>query len=352
MDRVGTIGVSRIDNSKLDYLKQLIKVYHRQLKKLPTIGYMLQKVDLTKDELRVYLKNLQDSNFLIKDQGVLRLNKEEIIDIKEDKEKLIDKDIDFSKKMIFKNYSVMEILRWVFLFIGLGAAYMSILYSFKWLVDFMDQFSAFLLSTIVVLFSIASAEMIIYFRQKGKKTLFILFIVLWSVVTIFSMLSTVAGQYNAKIHDLSKRFEQISEEENKIDSRHEFDTLRRSFLEAKEKLSLDCTRFQKMLSEFDTIEKINKEKKSYSSLNWQYNQCKKELSILDGKIESNFNKSKNERNSVKSIPPDFFVWLSKIFGLSPALTQFLMAIFPAIFIDLVAPISFGIFMFLKTEKVL
>ena len=83
--------------------------------------------------------------------------------------------------------------------IGIGAVILSIYYTYVWLAEFLNMFLALLLSTIMIAFSVMAFEVMVIFWQNKQRGVIPLFCLLWLVVLIFSMISTIAGQYNSRM---------------------------------------------------------------------------------------------------------------------------------------------------------
>jgi hypothetical protein len=350
----------KIDDNK-EYLKNIILRFFKKKKSVPSIGWTYkaigEKRNITLNEINVLYAQLLADGFLLlkKNDIVLNPNKNYatknldsdvvtgIIHKRKDKKK--------EKEFVQENEPIRKKQAWwryVFIFIlsliGIGAAYMSIDYSYVWLLDFLTPFKAALLATIMVLFAISSFDLIILFKQKKKYLFFIVFIFLWIIVTFFSMVSTVAGQYNVRMEDLQKRY--------KIENRANYAEQKRleymnRKIDLREKLSAlknDNKYYQGLLFQYDSPEKIQQHKKMYNYLQKHARQTRWRINKTMTRINAVENNDKYIGNKK---PVDFYVWMSLLTELTPEMIQFLLSVFPAIFIDLIAPLSFAVVMFVR-----
>jgi hypothetical protein len=197
----------------------------------------------------------------------------------------------------------------------------------------------------MVTFAVCAFELIILFKQSKHFLLVGIFIILWIVVTVFSMVSTVAGQYNAKINLLTDRYKEEVIQRDQDNSRSEFLEQKKEYQDTLQILRKDISYYGSLLSEFNTREAIAKDQIRYNSISWNYRKIKNEIEILSKKL-STLRQSK-VKHSIKKSAPDFYMWVSNLWGWDPEMIQFWMSIFPALFIDLIAPISVAVFMFVK-----
>lgn len=89
--------------------------------------------------------------------------------------------------------SVVDLL---LLFVGTTATYLSVKYTFEWHLYTGDPFlEALGFSLVVVLFSVIIFEFAVQEWREGKRRTASIFFVMWFIVAVYSMQTTVAGQY-------------------------------------------------------------------------------------------------------------------------------------------------------------
>jgi len=349
--------------------KKLLISYFKKFNKMPGLAWLRNKTNFDKNKIYELTRQLRKEKFLLIKNEKLIINPDIALDKPRRKvfpqfKKINDKNFitPFSLEKLKKNahqlFSFKEInkkklntnnwiivLRYILLTIGVGATYMSIYYSDNWLREFLNPFRALLLATIMVTFAVSAFELIILFFQRKRYFLIFVFSFLWAIVTIFSMVSTVAGQYNARIEKLNTQYKQeklVTDNDRKY---KEYTEQKEEYLDRKKILTNDIKQLQNILGQYVTKEMIEENKKQYTNFRWRFYQSKKELNQISKKLK-NLRKNTNIK-IVKKNSPDFYLWMSRIFRWRADMIQFWLSVFPAMFIDLIAPISFAIVMFVR-----
>lgn len=335
------------------YINKLIFFYYKRTGKEPDFSYVendekIKRAKFATDNLK---KKFNEQLKLVKEQ----LKKEKALEQKEVILKTLQKNFQSVKNKIpeIKNnslktlkventYLLINYLRYVLLVIGFGAIYMSVYYSYEWLNDFLSPFKAAMLASIMVMFAVSAFELIILFRKEKKYYLVILFSFLWFIVTIFSMISTVAGQYNVRIADLTERYQNQSLKEKQVQDKIDYKEQKAELRSTLADLRKDNNYYQKQLNRIN----IKENEKQYRYLSWNLRRVQNRIEKILKELDSLRTSGKFEK-VIHKRPPDFYLWVASLFGWKPDMIQFWLSVFPAVFIDLVAPISVAVFMFVK-----
>lgn len=317
--------------------------YYKQYKKFPKLIKIKNNTEVEDKQLKIilqllinkkYLKRI-GNNYYFPEQKVTRKRK---------------------KKIEIKKINMDNIKLYILFFflgiISIIATILSIYYTTIW---FMSRTSnlwiSFPLSFIMVGFSVSAFQVI--FLLKQNKNYFSSFIVsiLWAIVLILSMSSTIAGLYN------QSRESEIVYIKETNDNTH---LLYQELINQENNITIDIEdkikerkRYVNILQEFDTDEKIKENEK-------QINKYRNTIYYLDleiKKLKENLNKIIEEKKSllaenknIKNIEKeDFFDWASKILKIKASIIQFCLYLFPAIFIDIIAPLNFSIILFYKRK---
>lgn len=248
--------------------------------------------------------------------------------------------------------------------IGSGAAVISIYYTSIWLIEFLPFGLALLLSSIMVGFSVSAFEAIILFlsgqvtkSRISKMSIVSGMAVLWIIVTFFSIMSTVAGQYNKHVSNLKVeaksgvstgkiRWSLLKERKHDI---------RKRLSEYRQQTSV----LNKIISGMDDVESRLKNSGLWYESQYKLRKANKQISALSKKMgvvrkeeRALLKESRKEgillSNSKKDIP-NFYGWLAKILGVAEDKVQFIMSLFPAIFVDLIAPVGIAMSLFLRNK---
>lgn len=344
-----TLGNGR-DREILESLKSYIKRYYNHNKKMPTYKLLMEKFNVTKHQLKIYFDILTHSGFL-----KLRYRHYKPVDEK-------SKEIKIEKKETNKKYDwILLALRIIMFFIGIGAIIISVYYTTIWFDEFLDIFLSILFSVIMVAFSVGTFEVIIIFKQNKQYVLIVPFIFLWIIVVGFSMMSTVAGQYNQRM--------EVSEEyttENYGISYKK--TIYDTYIEEEERIQkqLDSKgqrldKLNEMLSEFDLEQLKDKSiKKIYDGIIKEVHVIENEMRILredleeKGRRREEYLKENEEKIGITEETEvrrkSFYEWTGSIFKIDAIYIEFWLSIIPALFVDIIAPLSVAVGMFLKRKK--
>lgn len=341
----------------LQYLKLLLIKYDVLKQELPTTDYITNKMDLEKETVEKYLAYLRRKGFISNERVVsaeiekyisrkkalIPRNSPEIV-LSELSPLTVAKSVQSKKQFEFSINSIV-ILKIVLSLIGVGAVYMSILYSVDWLCAFLSFPNAVLLGSIMVIYEVASFELIFLF-WKRVPLLSVVFGVLWVVVTLFSMISTIAGQYNKKLDTDQKSYNQQNVEFQNKEEVFQWKEQKELYEENLKKLDSEFIRVQSLIGGFD-LSKLEENRSLYNNLNWQFKIVKRERE--KARQEYNLHMHQRPKESMTANSANFYDWLGSIFVIPPDIFQFILSLFPAVFIDLVASFTFAVVMFYKPE---
>lgn len=355
--------------NKKEYLKKIINFYYEKKNHIPGIEWiqkrMKMKTSITIEEIEKLIKELLEEGFLKKTNlsyilgSIDKEKKKEIQKITEENPisnidtairckcqelPLLSPPITSSLKKNFRTQSIwIDVLRYILLFIGLGAVYMSIYYSYIWLLDFLSPARALLLSLIMICFAVISFELIVFFYQLKKYVLVGIFAIMWFVVTFFSMISTVAGQYNSRMDTISKRYENQKNIESSNREYTEYIEQKEELQDALKILKQEYNTYQTLLLSY-TQEKIDNDKMNYEAIQWRKNKAYGEIQTLLSLLNK-LRQNKEARKVIDKSVPDFYLWMGGLWHWKAEKIQFWLSIFPAIFIDILAPLSFAVVIF-------
>lgn len=197
---------------------------------------------------------------------------------------------------------------------------------------FMPRIWAVLMAIAIVSFSAFSFTVSSYLEEKWRY----LWYAMWVVAISYSITTGVAGQFE-KYQGISiatrtqeRKEGTVNEHREAIVSRIEMLTKDTELLHAERRV------YAELLADIGS----SPERRSQFSNSW--NITSNNLTRVSKLIEENnseiFALRKQSLGVQVSVErEDFFTYLSKVSGLSPTLLQFLVSIFPAIFIDLISP---------------
>lgn len=224
-----------------------------------------------------------------------------------------------------QGFSVMFIVA-LLGFTSLISGYISTLHTATYLYDYVDMISAWLMSSSVTAYNATAFEVSVIFKSKKRYGLTFVFITLWSMVTLFSMATTVSVFYD--------RFNfteaQIAQENKQSDS----NKLSLELLRTKEKDIREAIEFKKKDIEY-------RQEKDYATT-----AVRDELNDLQTKLQENLTEQETLLKETPEITEkvtkrkeSLFSFLGRLMHLEGGILEFIMSTMSAIFINLISPLS-------------
>ena len=204
--------------------------------------------------------------------------------------------------------------------------YESTLHTATYLFDYVDMISAWLLSTAVTAYNSSAFEVSVMFHNMKRNFMAFIFMLLWAMVTLFSMATTVSVFYDR----FNFNETQIAQENKTVDS----NKLGLELLRTKEKDLREAIEFKKKDIEYRQereyattavrLELENLQKELQENLTEQQELLKETPEVMEEKLQRK---------------ESFFAFLGRMIGLEGGILEFIMSTLSAIFINLIAPLS-------------
>jgi hypothetical protein len=343
------LGNGQKDKEILDDIRKYINRYYKHKGKVPPKKLISEKYKITIYQVNNYLKVLTHLGYLNQKYCHYKPSF-----------KKTDEEINL-KTEIKKHDWILMVLRVVMFFIGIGAIVISVYYTTIWFDEFLDIILSIIFSIIMVAFSVGTFEVIIILKQNKQYLLIVPFMFLWIIVVGFSMMSTVAGQYNQRMDIV---------EETTVDNydisykREVYNTYVEEETRIKEQLDSKGNRLNKLnelLTDFTLDDlKDDKIKKIYDKMVSDIRTIENEMRILRNDLEEKGNRreeylKENQEEAGITNETDvkrasFYEWIGDIFKVDAKYIEFWLSIIPALFVDIIAPLAVAVGMFLKRKE--
>ena len=225
-----------------------------------------------------------------------------------------------------KNDKSVLVICLLLFFTSLVSMYISTLHTATYLFDYVDVFSAWLMSASVTAYNSTAFEVSVLFHTKKRNLIASIFMLLWVLVTLFSMVTTISVFYDMFNFTES----QIAEENREIDA----NKLSLDLLQKKEKDLRDSIDFKKKDIEY-------RQGKEFSTnavrqeLNKLQEELQKNLSLQQKVLEETPIIAESNVNRKESL----FGFLGRNLGIEGSIIEFIMSTLSAIFVNLIAPLS-------------
>ena len=211
-------------------------------------------------------------------------------------------------------------------FTSLISGYISTLHTATYLYDYVDVFSAWLMSASVTAYNATAFEVSVIFKSKRRFGLAFVFITLWAMVTLFSMATTVSVFYD--------RFNfietQIALENKQTDS----NKLALELLRKKESDLRESIEFKKKDIEY-------RQEKDYAptAVRTELNELQEELQKNLSEQQQLLQETPEVTEKVTKRKESLFAFLGRLMKIEGGVLEFIMSTLSAIFVNLIAPLS-------------
>jgi len=253
--------------------------------------------------------------------------------------KRIKKDTSYNKSII--------ILRIIFAVLAVGASMVGIRNTSTYLLESYPLFWAFSLSALISLFMVSAASMVVLFWKEKKIPQAMGIGILWVIVTAYSMSATSIGMYN-KQKETFKEATHIT----KVDNTNQMLYTQYEKQEKDIQLLIDNKKLS-LIRYNQQIYPLGYGTKEYNNLSYNINNAE----IYIAQQTAQLNAISTKKASLLSVIGDtevpaknFYEMIEETFGIRASVIQFVLSLFAAIFVDLIAPIGASMALFLKEDR--
>ena len=223
-------------------------------------------------------------------------------------------------------------------FTSVISMYISTLHTATYLTDYVDVFSAWLMSASVTAYNATAFEVSVLFHNTKRNFMAFIFMSLWIMVTLFSMATTVSIFYD----QFNFQETQIAQENKAIDS----NKLSLELLQKKEKDLREAIEFKKKDIEY-------RQEKEYATAT-----VRKELNVLQEELQNNLSEQQKLLSDTPEVTKEvltrkesLFAFLGRLMHLEGGILEFIMSTLSAVFVNLIAPLSLSATMELSKKEI-
>lgn len=206
------------------------------------------------------------------------------------------------------------------------SGYISTLHTATYLYDYVDVISAWLMSLSVTAYNATAFEVSVLFKRRGRFGLTFLFMLLWGMVTLFSMATTVSVFYDR----FSFTEAQITKENHKSDS----NKLRLDLLSTKEKDLREAIMFKKK-----DIEYRQEREFATTAVRKELNELQNELQKVLSEQEKILSETPEAAQGETKRKESLFSFLGRLIHVEGGVLEFIMSTLSAVFVNLITPLS-------------
>ena len=222
-------------------------------------------------------------------------------------------------------------------FASVCSMYESTLHTATYLFDYVDMISAWLLSTAVTAYNSSAFEVSVMFHNMKRNFMAFIFMLLWAMVTLFSMATTVSVFYDR----FNFNETQIAQENKTVDS----NKLGLELLRTKEKDLREAIEFKKKDIEY-------RQEREYATT-----AVRLELENLQKELQENLTEQQKLLEETPEVMEEklqrkesLFAFLGRLIGLEGGILEFIMSVMSAVFINLISPMSLSAVIELNKRK--
>lgn len=224
-----------------------------------------------------------------------------------------------------QGFSVMFIVA-LLGFTSLISGYISTLHTATYLYDYVDVFSAWLMSASVTAYNATAFEVSVIFKSKRRFGLTFVFITLWAMVTLFSMATTVSVFYD--------RFNFIETQIALENKQSVSNKLALELLQKKESDLRESIEFKKKDIEY-------RQEKDYATtaVRTELNELQEELQKNLSEQQLLLQETPEVTEKTAKRKESLFAFLGRLMKIEGGVLEFIFSTMSAIFINLIAPLS-------------
>lgn len=222
-------------------------------------------------------------------------------------------------------------------FTSVISMYISTLHTATYLFDYVDVFSAWLMSASVTAYNATAFEVSVLFHASKRNFMAIIFMFLWVLVTLFSMATTVSVFYD----QFNFQETQIANENKQVDS----NKLALELLRTKEKDLRESIDFKKKDIEY-------RQEHDYATT-----AVRTELNDLQNQLQANLTEQENLLKETPEVTEEkiqrkesLFAFLGRLWKLEGGILEFLVSTLSAIFTNIIAPLSLSAVIELRRKE--
>ena len=211
-------------------------------------------------------------------------------------------------------------------FTSLISGYISTLHTATYLYDYVDVFSAWLMSASVTAYNATAFEVSVIFKSKRRFGLTFVFITLWAMVTLFSMATTVSVFYD--------RFNFIETQIALENKQSVSNKLALELLQKKESDLRESIEFKKKDIEY-------RQEKDYATtaVRTELNELQEELQKNLSEQQQLLQETPEVTEKITKRKESLFAFLGRLMKIEGGVLEFIMSTLSAIFVNLISPLS-------------
>lgn len=211
-------------------------------------------------------------------------------------------------------------------FTSLISGYISTLHTATYLYDYVDVFSAWLMSASVTAYNATAFEVSVIFKSKRRFGLAFVFITLWAMVTLFSMATTVSVFYD--------RFNFIETQTALENKQTDSSKLALKLLQKKESDLRESIEFKKKDIEY-------RQEKDYATtaVRTELNELQEELQKNLSEQQQLLQETPEVTEKITKRKESLFAFLGRLMKIEGGVLEFIMSTLSAIFVNLISPLS-------------
>lgn len=209
-----------------------------------------------------------------------------------------------------------------------GSMYISTVHTANYLFAYVDKVSAILMSTVITIYCSSAFEIVILFFDKKRYILSFVFSLLWLLVIIFSMVTTVSifyDNYNFSVVNLQESTKEVNSARAEL-----------SLLQKREKALTEEIKFKQQDITYRQAREY-----STTAVRLELDELQKQLQqVLEQQqeIASKQPDALKQESEIKT-RDNFFVFLSRWLHCNDEILEFIMSTLGAVFINLISPFS-------------
>jgi hypothetical protein len=343
-----------IDAKTVEQVKQFLIEYHKKNQKTPQFIEVEKALKLEHNVVRLCFRYLSDNGFFKRNYSQYKFEQP----VQQEQPKTLTEQVKEKIKKLSLDDIFIGVLRVIMLLVGVGAIIMLSLFTYTWGVDHLENNSfAFVLSITLIVFSVCAFQVAVIYSQNGQTKMAVVYFITWLVVLLFSMQASVSYMYNTSN---KKEIQTVISSNDVTRENMQWNELLKRESEKEvdiKKLKDRLDELNNILNQFNTPEKINADRKTYDDTNKKVNEQEKKIMVAEKELtvirddKDKILSKEQKAGVVQSVKrDDFYTSAGKLLRMESDALEFIVSCFPAIFFDVIAPLSISVALFLKRRE--
>jgi len=328
----------------VDQVKDYLREYYAEHHKLPSIVEMAERFEVSPYKMNEVFRILVHEGFLRRNFSRYRM-------VERRPETVVEEEPP-TPMVVYVGRWQVTVIRAVMAVAGLAAAIVSGFFAVLRLEEFMPSWLAVVCGFFMVAFAVIAFEAVLVFVYRRQMFLAGVFVFLWVLVLVFTLMASVGGFYNYYAGVRHQRVVASGGEEAKRVELQSVRSHESALLDRVASLSKQLASMEAIVADASTsVERRAQYGRVFYDAQTRIVSLQDQMDRAQASLEVDRQKEASLLSATPAaaqvVRADFFTWVGGMLHVSPDSLELSSALFPSIFIDLIASIGLAVALFLS-----